>query len=96
MGKPIGDLQGVWCLIFKFGVATYPAVLGWACWVTVQLFHLIGFQQHGSRFTFEDGVQLYKEFDGRLDALKAEIHQFESSFTSEFVRKNELPARLER
>lgn len=83
MGTPIGELQGIWAAGAKFALATYPAVIAWAAYITVSVMELKGFQAYGSRFTAEDGVQLYKEFDTRLDA-------FEREFTRDFVRKDEV------
>lgn len=51
--KPIGELNGGWALLLKILLGSYPFLLAWASWVTVNVIVL-----SANEFTSSDGYQL--------------------------------------
>lgn len=68
-GTVIGEMNGPWALVFRIALATYPLLLAWCIWVTVQTFESKAFREHGGRFTTTDAEMMRREFDAKLAAL---------------------------
>ena len=51
----VGELNGKYALLFKINMALIPIIflkiMLWGTWVTVSLFDLQGFKNHGERWT---------------------------------------------
>ena len=59
----VGDLNGKWSLLFKLALATYPMVLGWSGWVTVEMITM-----KANRFTIQDGIAQHEQYRTELSA----------------------------
>ena len=68
-GKSIGALNGPWSVLLRVALATYPLVLAWCVWVTVQQFEDIAFRGRGDRFTNVQGLELEQRMLERFAAL---------------------------
>ena len=49
--QPIGNLNGHWATLLRFCLATYPLLIGWAGWVTVEQVKDSEFRKMGPRLT---------------------------------------------
>ena len=67
--RKIGDMNGPWAVMLRIALGTYPMVLAWGVWVTVQEFESKAFREQGNRFTATDGVLLESRINERLASL---------------------------
>lgn len=65
----IGQLNGPWSFMFRLALASYPLVLGWCVWVTVQQFDDIAFRNAGNRFTATEAAQMESRINTRINDL---------------------------
>jgi hypothetical protein len=67
--KQIGDLNGLWALLLKLLLATYPVVLAWTVWVTSETFKNQAFRSAGDRFTLPMAADLEKRINEKFATL---------------------------
>jgi len=70
-GKPLGELNGKYALLFKINMIVLPifmsALLTWGVWVTASIYDLKGFAKSGARFTLSDAIALEKDLRDYMD-----------------------------
>lgn len=71
--KKLGDLNGWWAFLFKFGLALIPFAVSWSIWVTANVFSSKAFISSGERFTQTDGRNLERRTDERLSAIESRL-----------------------
>jgi len=67
--KRIGNLNGPWAMALKFLLATYPLLLMWAAWVSVETVVNREFRGRGDRFTMTDASNMRREIDAQFAAM---------------------------
>ena len=68
----IGELNGKWSILFRLALATYPFLITWCVWVTVQEFQDIAFRNAGGRFSETDGARLKAELIEKINAMPSQ------------------------
>lgn len=79
-------------LLVKFFVL---ALVPWMIWATTQIYHIKGFMGEGERFSTRDAkdmeMRMQKERHEQELRIMLILKEFESEFTREFLRKDEVP-----
>ena len=83
--QPIGQLNGKWGMLLKVALATYPFVLAWAVFVTVNIFELKAFASAGPRWTKVDA-----------ELQEKTIHEWVSAKIAAEVPPRQVIQRLDR
>lgn len=81
-------------LLVKFFVL---ALVPWMIWATTQIYDIKGFMGEGERFSTRDAkdleIRMQSERHEQEMRIMSILKEFESEFTREFVRKDELKDR---
>lgn len=80
--KPVGELPGLYALLFKINMILIPIVAGalltWGAWVTKSVASFNAFIEFGARFTTEDARELehrtHIHCDNSLEKHVIELH----------------------
>ena len=56
-GRTIGSINGGWGILFRWMLATYPIILAWGAWVTVEQIRDGEFRKAGDRWTSDQGME---------------------------------------
>lgn len=71
MGKPLGELNGKYALLFKINMILLPIIfaslLTWGIWVTSSIYSLRGFVEYGPRFGHKDAAVLADKLMDHVD-----------------------------
>ncbi len=67
--KTIGNMNGPWALLLRAALASYPILIGWCVWITVQTFESKAFREAGDRFTTTDAAIMRREIDAQFSNL---------------------------
>ena len=62
MAQQIGQMNGGWAVLLKMALATYPIVIGWAGWATVELIQITADEFRSSRIAFESRIVPIEQF----------------------------------
>ena len=84
-------MNGPWAIMLRFMLASYPFIIAWAIWVTKSMYELKAFSNSGARFSLQDAYSMERRTEDKIDRVEHLLREFEREFSSEFVRKDELP-----
>lgn len=88
----IGNMNGPWAVMLRFVLASYPLLLLWGGWVTVNTVRDISFRGEGERFTRNDAeaqtLLLQRVLGERLTVIETKLEAMVPA--SELVRDQDL------
>lgn len=67
--KTIGQINGIWGVLFRINLALLPFLLLWAAWITSETFSNHAFRKAGDRFTTNDASQMEMRILGQMNEL---------------------------
>jgi hypothetical protein len=74
----IGNMNGPWAVMLRFVLASYPLLLIWGAWVTVNTVKDISFRGEGERFTRVDAEEqtllLQRVLGDRLTVIEVKLN----------------------
>jgi hypothetical protein len=99
--RTIGNMNGPWAILLRLALATYPCIIAWSVWVTVQEFEDIAFRKQGDRFTATDAARMSLEIEKRFSTLppddwKNRIVAIESNQQMILVKLGVIESKLDR
>lgn len=84
--RTIGNMNGPWAILLRIALATYPLVLAWGIWVTVQTFENQAFRNAGDRFSKADALMLKADILALHGQQASEQNKYLSSISDRLVR----------
>ena len=73
----IGNMNGPWAVMLRFVLASYPLLLIWGAWVTINTVKDISFRGEGERFTRHDAEEqtllLQRVLGDRLTVIEVKL-----------------------
>jgi len=72
--QTIGELNGLWALMFKAVCAVTPLIVALQVWLVTNTFTFRAFMTQGDRFTARDGTALELQFTKDLNALRTQLN----------------------
>jgi hypothetical protein len=69
----IGSMNGPWAILLRIALGTYPLVMAWAVWMTVNQFHDNAYRDAGPRFTPTDAQLLIADAENRVNQKLAAL-----------------------
>jgi hypothetical protein len=72
MTQTIGQINGIWGILFRINQIVIPLIVAWAVWITGETFANRSFRDRGDRFTTMDGAALEARLMTVINALPPE------------------------
>jgi low affinity Fe/Cu permease len=66
VNKKIGELNGPWAVLLRLALGSYPLVVSWCIWITVQEFEDKAFRERGNTFTATDAAILENRLNEKI------------------------------
>ena len=75
-----------WTVLLKVALATYPPMILWLTWVTVNIFHMQSFMNSSERFSASDGRNMEVRVTERVEYKLDKVYRAQEGIKEDLIR----------